>query len=161
MRTRMSASGSRLDTATESSVMLAGRRRIGVSLVGSAMGSLRSRGAMSGPCAPTEAAVFDHCSTPAAPCLIRSVCPLPRAAPQLSAAAPAHLEPDPQCVPPRARLRGDLVPLAADLVAGGALAAPDAFELSADLAAARRRSDDHDHDDEERRDHREDRPDHA
>ena len=44
-----------------------------------------------------------------------------------------------QRVPPRPRLGGDLVPLAADLVLGGPLAPADAVELVADLAAGRRR----------------------
>ena len=56
---------------------------------------------------------------------------------------------------------GDLIPLALDLVLGGPFAPPDAVELVVDLAAGRRRADDHDHDAEERRDHGEDRADHA
>src|SRR3954451_11797811 len=39
------------------------------------------------------------------------------------------LAPLPDGLPPRACFGGDLVPLAADLVLGGSLASPDAFEL--------------------------------
>ena len=75
--------------------------------------------------------------------------------------APAFLDLRTQRLPPRARLGGDLVPLAPDLVLGGPFAAPDAVELVVDLAAGRRRADEDDHDAEERRDHGEDRADHA
>ena len=54
------------------------------------------------------------------------------------AAAPALAELLPQCVPARPGLGGDLVPLAADLVVGGLLAAADAVELVMDLATDRR-----------------------
>ena len=79
----------------------------------------------------------------------------------LVALAPPFLDLRPQRVPPRPRLGGDLIPLALDLVLGGPFAPPDAVELIVDLAAGRRRGDDDDHDAEERRDHREDRADHA
>src|SRR4051794_8721551 len=66
-----------------------------------------------------------------------------------------------QRIPPRPCLVGDLVPLAPDLIRGGPLAPADAVQLIADLGAGRRRSDDDDHHAEERRDHGEDRADHA
>ena len=85
-----------------------------------------------------------------------------RAPPSRGAAtAPVLLDLLAERVPARSRLRGDLVPLAPDLVLGRPLAPADAIQLIVDLAAGRCRADEDDHDAEERRDHGEDRADHA